>query len=256
MRADRQPFAGSGLLEISQPHPGARCRRPALRGRARHRARRSQPRLETAWPVVSGRYLHRLPRHHRRHDRQQFLRRAFAALRQYARERAVGRRDPRRRIEARISARCGRTCPILPAESPLRGIARDLLEIGAREVGEIETRFPKVQRRVGGYNLDSFLPGRNALNLAHILIGSEGTLGFSTKIELKLSPLLGRRAVGACHFGSFYEAMNAAQHLVKLAPDRGRAGRPHHDRARARDRDVQADAGAIRARLAGRRAAR
>src|SRR5947209_13669640 len=41
---------------------------------------------------------------------------------------------------------------------------------------------------------------------------------FSTRIELKLSPLLGKRAVGACHFGSFYEAMNAAQHLVKLKP--------------------------------------
>lgn len=106
----------------------------------------------------------------------------------------------------------------VPASSPLRDIARDLLAIGTREADEIKTRFPKVQRRVGGYNLDSFLPGRNALNLAHILIGSEGTLGFSTKIELRLSPLLGRRAVGACHFGSFYEAMNAAQHLVKLAP--------------------------------------
>lgn len=106
----------------------------------------------------------------------------------------------------------------LPSSSPLRGIARDLLGIGAREADEIEARFPKVQRRVGGYNLDSFLPGRNALNLAHILIGSEGTLGFSTRIELKLSPLLGRRAVGACHFGSFYEAMDCAQHLVKLAP--------------------------------------
>lgn len=106
----------------------------------------------------------------------------------------------------------------VPASSPLRDIARDLLAIGTREADEIKTRFPKVQRRVGGYNLDSFLPGRNALNLAHILIGSEGTLGFSTQIELKLSPLLGRRAVGACHFGSFYEAMNAAQHLVKLAP--------------------------------------
>jgi FAD/FMN-containing dehydrogenase/Fe-S oxidoreductase len=105
----------------------------------------------------------------------------------------------------------------LPA-SPLRDIARDLLAIGTREADEIKLRFPKVQRRVGGYNLDSFLPGRNALNLAHILIGSEGTLGFSTKVELKLSPLLGRRAVGACHFGSFYEAMDAAQHLVKLAP--------------------------------------
>ncbi len=106
----------------------------------------------------------------------------------------------------------------LPAASPLRGIAGDLLAIGAREAGEIERRFPKVQRRVGGYNLDSFLPGRNQLNLAHILIGSEGTLGFSTQVELKLAPLLGRRAVGACHFGRFYEAMDAAQHLVKLGP--------------------------------------
>src|SRR5690606_979740 len=60
--------------------------------------------------------------------------------------------------------------------------------------------------------------GRNDLNLAHILVGSEGTLAFTTKVELKLWPVLGRRAVGACHFGSFYEAMNAAQHLVKLQP--------------------------------------
>src|SRR5262249_43307556 len=41
---------------------------------------------------------------------------------------------------------------------------------------------------------------------------------FSTRIELKLSPVLGRRALGACHFGSFFEAMDAAQHLIKLAP--------------------------------------
>ncbi|MFZ0775415.1 MAG: FAD-binding and (Fe-S)-binding domain-containing protein, partial [Xanthobacteraceae bacterium] len=97
-------------------------------------------------------------------------------------------------------------------------LIRDLLAIAAREAGEIERRFPKVQRRVGGYNLDALVPGRNDINLAHILVGSEGTLAFSTKIELKLSPLLGRRAVGACHFGSFHEAMLATQHIVALGP--------------------------------------
>ncbi len=97
-------------------------------------------------------------------------------------------------------------------------LVRDLLAIAAREAGEIERRFPKVQRRVGGYNLDALVPGRNDINLAHLLVGSEGTLAFSTKIELKLSPLLGRRAVGACHFGSFHEAMKAAQHIVTLGP--------------------------------------
>jgi FAD/FMN-containing dehydrogenase/Fe-S oxidoreductase len=102
--------------------------------------------------------------------------------------------------------------------TPLRPLAKDLLAIGAREADEITARFPKVQRRVGGYNLDALVPGKNDINLAHVLIGSEGTLAFSTRIELKLSPLLGRRAVGVCHFGSFSEAMNSAQHIVRLKP--------------------------------------
>ncbi|MFZ5693456.1 MAG: FAD-binding and (Fe-S)-binding domain-containing protein, partial [Pseudomonadota bacterium] len=105
-----------------------------------------------------------------------------------------------------------------PRSSPMFALASDLLALGAREADEIEARFPKVQRRVGGYNIDAFLPGRNDLNLAHILIGSEGTLGFTTQVELKLAPLLGRRAVGACHFGQFYDAMDAAQHIVRLKP--------------------------------------
>src|SRR5919201_5944611 len=106
----------------------------------------------------------------------------------------------------------------LAPASPLRPLARDLLQLAAREADEIEARFPKVQRRVGGYNLDSLVPGRNELNLAHILVGSEGTLALSTRIELKLAPVLGRRAAGECHFGSFFRAMDAAQHIVKLAP--------------------------------------
>jgi len=97
-------------------------------------------------------------------------------------------------------------------------LVQDLLAIAAREAAEIERRFPKVQRRVGGYNLDALVPGKNDINLAHLLVGSEGTLAFSTKIELKLAPLLGRRAVGACHFGSFHEAMKATQHIVELGP--------------------------------------
>src|SRR5215467_10507510 len=106
----------------------------------------------------------------------------------------------------------------IPDGSPLKALARDLLALGAREADAVQERFPQVQRRVGGYNLDALLPGRNDLNLAHILVGSEGTLGFSNRIELKLSPLLGQRALGACHFGSFRTAMEAAQHIVALGP--------------------------------------
>ena len=115
-------------------------------------------------------------------------------------------------------AHFGRIGSVSDAPEAIRPLARDLLAIGAREKNEIALRFPKVQRRVGGYNLDALTPGKNDINLAHVLVGGEGTLAFSTRIELQLSPLLGRRAVGACHFGSFHEAMNAAQHLVRLKP--------------------------------------
>jgi FAD/FMN-containing dehydrogenase/Fe-S oxidoreductase len=119
-------------------------------------------------------------------------------------------------------AHFGRVNPDLsdiPDTSPLKALARDLLALGGREADAVQERFPQVQRRVGGYNLDALTPGRNDLNLAHILVGSEGTLGFSNRIELRLAPVLGtRRTLGACHFGSFRTAMEAAQHIVKLGP--------------------------------------
>src|ERR1700694_1005888 len=95
---------------------------------------------------------------------------------------------------------------------------RDMLDLGAREAAEIAEKFPKVQRRVGGYNLDALVPRNAANNMAHLLVGSEGTLAFTTQVELKLWPVIRNKVLGVCHFGSFYEAMDAAQHLVKLRP--------------------------------------
>jgi FAD/FMN-containing dehydrogenase/Fe-S oxidoreductase len=95
---------------------------------------------------------------------------------------------------------------------------RDMLDLGEREAAEIAEKFPKVQRRVGGYNLDALVPRNAPNNMAHLLVGSEGTLAFTTQVELKLWPVIGNKVLGVCHFGSFYEAMDAAQHLVKLRP--------------------------------------
>ena len=93
-----------------------------------------------------------------------------------------------------------------------------MLALGSREAGEIADKFPKVQRRVGGYNLDALVPRNAPNNMAHLLVGSEGTLAFTTQVELKLWPVIKNKVLGVCHFGSFYEAMDAAQHLVKLRP--------------------------------------
>jgi FAD/FMN-containing dehydrogenase/Fe-S oxidoreductase len=112
----------------------------------------------------------------------------------------------------------GRTDRAAALRSNADALVRDLLTLGEREAGEIEARFPKVQRRVGGYNIDALVPSGETNNLAHLLVGSEGTLAFTTAVDLRLSPLLGPKAFGVCHFGSFHEAMDAAQSLVTLGP--------------------------------------
>jgi FAD/FMN-containing dehydrogenase/Fe-S oxidoreductase len=98
------------------------------------------------------------------------------------------------------------------------GLFSDMLALGEREAAEITEKFPKIQRRVGGYNLDALVPRNAANNMAHLLVGSEGTLAFTTQVELKLWPVIRNKVLGVCHFGSFYEAMDAAQHLVRLRP--------------------------------------
>src|ERR1700722_4105676 len=105
----------------------------------------------------------------------------------------------------------------VPRDSDV-GLFRDMLALGEREAAEIADKFPKVQRRVGGYNLDALVPRNAANNMAHLLGGSEGTLAFTTQVELKLWPVIRNEVLGVCHFGSFFEAMDPPQHLVKLGP--------------------------------------
>jgi FAD/FMN-containing dehydrogenase/Fe-S oxidoreductase len=96
-------------------------------------------------------------------------------------------------------------------------LARKVRAIAEREADEIAARWPKVLRRVQGYNLDLVSPGGD-WNFAQLLVGSEGTLAWTRRIHLKLSPLPKHRALGVCHFAGFRSAMEAPQHIVRLAP--------------------------------------
>ncbi|BAU46706.1 lactate dehydrogenase [Sulfurifustis variabilis] len=104
------------------------------------------------------------------------------------------------------------------AEGPPRyvALAHRLRAIAAREADEVERRFPKLLRRVGGYNLDELI--KPEPNLARFLVGSEGTLAFFTALELELQPIPPHRVLGVCHFPTFYQAMDATRHIVKLGP--------------------------------------
>ena len=89
--------------------------------------------------------------------------------------------------------------------------------LGAREAGEIEARFPRLLRRVGGYNIDQ-LANPEDHSMARLLVGSEGTLAFFTGLELELQPIPPHKVLGICQFPSFYQAMDSTRHIVELGP--------------------------------------
>jgi len=99
---------------------------------------------------------------------------------------------------------------------PYRRLVDRVRALYASEKDEIAARVPEVQRRVAGYNLDMAATG--PFNMAHLLVGSEGTLAYFRRIKLKLSPLPPHKVLGIVHFPTFYEAMELTQHIVKLEP--------------------------------------
>ena len=102
------------------------------------------------------------------------------------------------------------------AHPAIRALSERAAALWEREKDEIDARFPKVSRRVAGYNLDCL--AAEGQNLAKLLVGSEGTLAWFERITLDLAPVPRHKALGVAHFPRFYDAMDAAQHIVKLGP--------------------------------------
>ncbi|HUA77465.1 MAG TPA: FAD-binding and (Fe-S)-binding domain-containing protein, partial [Acetobacteraceae bacterium] len=125
--------------------------------------------------------------------------------------------DGTRHMFGQVSDNLG---PALPAA--IARLIQSLRAIGAAEAEEIAARFPRLLRRVGGYNIDVLTPAARAAgreNLARLLVGSEGTLAFSAALTLKLAPVKPRKVVGICQFPTFRHAMQATPRLVGLDPE-------------------------------------
>lgn len=112
------------------------------------------------------------------------------------------------------------------ATGTVRALGEQVRDLALRLRPEIEARWPKVLRRVGGYNLDVFhnqnqrpYTPDGSVNLAHLLVGSEGTLALTRSLTLRLSELPKHKVLGVVNFPTFYQAMDSAQHIVKLGGD-------------------------------------
>ncbi|NOT38185.1 MAG: FAD-binding protein, partial [Saprospiraceae bacterium] len=95
-------------------------------------------------------------------------------------------------------------------------IYRTLFSIVTKNRNEISERFPKVMRRVGGYNLDEFLDG--PWNLSKIIVGSEGTLAIILSAKIKLVANPKNQCICAVHFDTFYDSIKHVQEMVKFQP--------------------------------------
>lgn len=98
-------------------------------------------------------------------------------------------------------------------------IARErarVLDLHERNADEIRRRAPRTMRNVAGFNLDRI--GKGAEAMARLMVGSEGTLAFFSRLRLGVAELPRQRALGVCHFPDLVRALDSVQHLVSLEP--------------------------------------
>ena len=96
-------------------------------------------------------------------------------------------------------------------------IYRRVREIARENAAEVERRYPKVMRRVGGYNLDQIMDDDD-FNLAKMIVGSEGTLAAVTEAKVNLEPRPGATALMAVHFSGLIESMEATVATLEFRP--------------------------------------
>jgi FAD/FMN-containing dehydrogenase/Fe-S oxidoreductase len=115
------------------------------------------------------------------------------------------------------------------AQENLEGVCyRTVRRLAAEHAEEIVRRFPRILRRVGGYNLDAFLPrrmedsglgaGPSPFNLARLFIGSEGTLGVTVEARLRLVELPRARATLVVEFAGLLDALAATPLILRHHP--------------------------------------
>ncbi|MCC6291095.1 MAG: FAD-binding protein, partial [Bryobacterales bacterium] len=116
--------------------------------------------------------------------------------------------------------------PLTPGEWEARAQGESLDARAHRAVGrlgaelreEVERRYPKVLRRVGGYNLDGFTDDGQVRNMVRMMVGSEGTLGVVLEAKIRLVPLPRHKAVVAIEFETLLDALGATPAVLAHRP--------------------------------------
>jgi FAD/FMN-containing dehydrogenase/Fe-S oxidoreductase len=103
------------------------------------------------------------------------------------------------------------------AAAQMSGIEGRISDIVANNREEIDRRFPRIQRRVSGYNLDEFVRG-SKFNLSKLIVGSEGTLAAIHQAKVRIEPRPAAVALCVVHFKDLVESIRATDIILPFNP--------------------------------------
>ncbi len=234
---------GAGHRHQQAPAQRARLRRGRAdgRGRARHRARPPERAAEAARPVVPGRRVDQRAGHARRHGRQQLLRQPQHRLRQHGaqrgRHRGLAGRRPAAVVRAARGAGPGRTRDRRLRARPGRAAARrdrGALAEGDAPRGRLQPRHLPPAERAALHRRRQRQPGAPAGR-------RRGHAGVHAQPDAAARAAAARQGAGRRQLPDLPRRDGRGAAHRQARPDRGGAGRPHDDRAVARQPGVPAD---------------
>ncbi len=110
----------------------------------------------------------------------------------------------------------------IAAEDTLEAkIYREIPQLVHEYAEDIKERYPKTWRNVAGYNLNRIaanLYSGASLNLAPLIVGSEGTLGVITAVKLGLAEVPKATYLAVVHYESLKQALDSVPLILEHKP--------------------------------------
>jgi Fe-S oxidoreductase/FAD/FMN-containing dehydrogenase len=96
-------------------------------------------------------------------------------------------------------------------------IYREVRRLVGQHADEIRARYPKLMRRVSGYNLDEFVKPQ-PFGLHRLAVGSEGTLVAVVEMKMRLVPRPKFTALDVIHYDDLQAALESSVDLLTTGP--------------------------------------
>ena len=106
---------------------------------------------------------------------------------------------------------------IVSAGGPVADLYRRLRGFQQRYADLIRREFPKIPRRVSGYNLPALLP-ENGFHVARALVGSESTLAMVLQATVHLIPAMPHRTLVVTGFDDVFAAADHVPQVMRYRP--------------------------------------